>query len=504
MSKTIKPVFFSGDIQELAVDLLALATFEDQVSDVRELDLLDSAFGGRLRKVLEEEEFSGKKGQRVLLHTQDLIAAHRVLIVGLGKREDFDVPKTRYFGAAVMDAATQTRIVSLGVVLPPLDTSAAERSSRFLTEGLSLAAYRFDRYRAEDSRKRPKVDAITIVLAPDQPEPHLALAQAKIVAEAVNRARDLVNEPASELTPQALADYAQELAKGEDLDCTILEAKACEKRKMGLFLAVARGSATEPRFLHLVYRPKGKTAGRRIALVGKGVTFDSGGLSLKSNANMLDMKCDMAGAAVVLAVMGALSDLGVKAEVHGVVAATENMISATSYKLGDIIKGMGGKTVEIHNTDAEGRLTLADALSYVVKEVQPDEIIDLATLTGACVVALGPHHAGVMGNDNALTEHFLAASRRAGEHSWKLPLPHELRSQLDSKVADLKNTGDRWGGALTAGLFLQEFVEEVPWLHIDIAGPAFAEKADGHIPQGGTGYGVASVLEHLLSWSPKR
>lgn len=494
--------FYTGELADLEVDLLALAVFEDQVSGVRELDTLDRAFAdcGGLLRILEEEEFKGKEGQSLLIHTQGKVAARRLLVVGLGKRADFDVTDTRRYGVAVLDAAHRSRAVTLGLLPPPLDGSAIERSSRFLAEGLHLGAYRYDRFRAEESRKRPLVETVRLVLPADQTPPHLALAQAEVVAAAINRARDLVNDPPSELTPAALADHAQALAKAQGLECRVLGPKECEKLKMRLFLAVARGSVEEPRFIHLVYRPKGKDRPtRRIALIGKGVTFDSGGLSLKPSASMMDMKADMAGAAAVIAAMGALPALGLKAEVHALVAATENMPSGSSYKLGDVITGMGGKSVEIGNTDAEGRLTLADALSYALKQVEPDEIIDLATLTGACVVALGPHIAGVMGNDQALIEHFLAASRRAGEEAWKLPLPRRLRPAIDSKVADMKNVGDRWGGALTAGLFLKEFVEDTPWIHVDIAGPSFSDKASGHIPEGGTGFGVAALLEHLVS-----
>lgn len=289
------------------------------------------------------------------------------------------------------------------------------------------------------------------------------------------------------------------MARDRELECRVLGPREIERQKMRLLLAVARGSAEEPRFIHLIYRPKGKDKGvKRHVLVGKGVTFDSGGLSLKPSASMTDMKCDMAGAAAVLGTLSAAGELGLKCEVHGLIGATENMLSGTSYKLGDVVTGMAGRSVEVVNTDAEGRLTLADALAYAVK-LKPDSMVDLATLTGACMVALGPDVAGVMGNDVSLVEHFVAAARRAGEEVWRLPMPRRLKAQLESPVADLKNAGERWGGALTAGLFLKEFVGDVPWVHVDIAGPAYAEKAWGHIPRGGTGFGVPTLLEYLGS-----
>jgi leucyl aminopeptidase len=263
---------------------------------------------------------------------------------------------------------------------------------------------------------------------------------------------------------------------------------------MGLFLAVAQGSAEEPRFIHLAWKPPG--AKKRIVLVGKGVTFDSGGLSLKPNDAMLDMKTDMAGAAAVLSVMEPIAQERLPVEVHALAACTENMPSGTSYKLGDVLRSKAGKTVEINNTDAEGRLTLADAIAYGL-ELRPTAVFDFATLTGACVVALGPHIAGVMSNDEALSGEWLTAAKAAGEEMWPLPLPDRLLEQLKSEVADMKNTGERWGGALTAGLFLKEFVGDTPWVHVDLAGPSAADKESGHVAKGGTGFGVATIFEYL-------
>jgi leucyl aminopeptidase len=267
---------------------------------------------------------------------------------------------------------------------------------------------------------------------------------------------------------------------------------------MGLFLAVAQGSAEEPRFIHLAWKPE--RAQKRVVLIGKGVTFDSGGLSLKTNDGMLDMKTDMSGAAAVIAAIEAVARQKLPVEVHALAACTENMPSGTAYKLGDVIRSMAGKTVEITNTDAEGRLTLADALTYGL-ELKPDFIFDFATLTGACVVALGPHIAGVMGNNDALVASWLAAAKEAGEEMWHLPLPPRLLDQLKSEIADLKNTGERWGGALTAGLFLKEFVDATPWVHVDLAGPASTDKELGHVGKGGTGFGVATILQFLSSLS---
>jgi leucyl aminopeptidase len=263
---------------------------------------------------------------------------------------------------------------------------------------------------------------------------------------------------------------------------------------MGMYLAVAQGSDEEPRFIHLSYKPAG--AKRRVALIGKGVTFDSGGLSLKPSQSMEDMKIDMSGAAAVLSAIAALAQLKAPVEVHAIAACTENMPSGKAYKLGDVLRSMAGKTVEINNTDAEGRLTLGDAITYA-KQLEPDEVFDFATLTGACMVALGPHTAGVMTNAAAVSERWLAAAKGAGEDMWPLPLPERLKDQLKSDIADMKNTGERWGGALTAGLFLKEFAGDTPWVHVDLAGPASADKENGATAKGGTGFAVATICEYL-------
>jgi len=384
---------------------------------------------------------------------------------------------------------------------PPVDASAQDRAVQFLVEGTELGRYRFESYIAKDDRTRDLLTEVTILFPAGEDDipaaANLSLTRGQIVADAVNWARDLVNEPPSSLTPERLADQVQAMAKDAGLTCQILGPKEIEKQKMHLLLGVARGSTNEPRFIHLTYKPMGKEKPRRrFVLVGKGVTFDSGGLSLKPTAGMLDMKGDMAGAATVLGVARALTRLGLQSEVHILVPATENMPSGDAYKLGDVITGLAGKSVEIVNTDAEGRLILADALAYGDK-LDPEEMVDVATLTGACVVALGPFTAGAMGNDRALMERFLASARMAGEDFWHLPLPVRLKEQLKSPIADLKNCGDRWGGALTAGLFLREFVGKSLWLHLDIAGPFTADKEWGHLPKGGTGFGVASLLDYL-------
>jgi leucyl aminopeptidase len=497
----MKFMFYSEAIGELAVDLLAIGVFQDQLSEASLFLQLDRLLEGQLAKIATEESFIGKDDQSLVLHTLGRLPAARILVVGLGRRPEFQLPDSRRYGASVVLSAIKAGARLVAIALPPVDGAAHERAVQFVAEGALLGRYRFDRYRSRESEdNRDKLERVHILVPADLTNPsHLAVGRAELVAQAVATARDLVNEPAVRLPPRELAEFAQTLARDRGLEIKILGPKECEKQRLRLFLAVAQGSTEEPRFIHLTYRPKGnEKPKRRVVLVGKGITFDSGGLSLKPSASMVDMKTDMAGAAVALTVIGALPALALNSEVHVIIAAAENMISGSAYKIGDIFTGLGGKSVEIVNTDAEGRLTLADALAYAVK-LAPDEIIDVATLTGACVVALGPHIAGLMGNDRAFVERFLAAARKVGEDFWPLPLPERLKDQLKSPVADLKNSGERWGAALVAGLFLQEFVGQTPWIHLDVAGPASVEKEWGHIRKGGTGFGVAALLEYLCS-----
>jgi leucyl aminopeptidase len=320
---------------------------------------------------------------------------------------------------------------------------------------------------------------------------------AQQVIPGVFLARDLINEPASVSTPTYLADHAAKILRSDGIRGEIWGPAKIKAAKMAGLLAVARGSIEEPRFIKLIYTPTGKPK-KKIALVGKGITFDSGGLSLKPPKSMETMKHDMSGGAAVLGVMSVISHLKPQVHVTGYVPATENLPSGTAQKPGDIIRYKNGKTVEVLNTDAEGRLILADALIQAVNDI-PDVIIDLATLTGACVVALGSQIAGLFSNSQELSETLIRCGKEAGEQLWPLPLVREYKDDIKSTVADIKNTGSGNAGAIAAALFLQEFVGEVPWAHLDIAGPAFSEKDSSYVPKGGTGFGVRTLARYLLS-----
>ncbi|MGH7890145.1 MAG: leucyl aminopeptidase, partial [Thermodesulfobacteriota bacterium] len=318
----------------------------------------------------------------------------------------------------------------------------------------------------------------------------------RAISDATNFARDLINEPPIVLTPARLADFAREIAAEGKLQCEIFERDEMEKRGMGGLIAVSLGSEEPPKFIHLTYEPRKKPT-KTVAVVGKGITFDTGGLCIKPRDSMRTMKMDMSGAACVLGVMKAITKLNPSVRVHGLISATENMPGGKAYKPDDIIRALNGKTIEVIDTDAEGRIVLSDALSFAV-ELKVDEIVDLATLTGACIVALGNYTAGLMGNNERLIEKIIKAAKLAGEKVWQLPMDDELRKDIESDVADVKNVGNRWGGAITAAMFLEKFVGDTPWAHLDIAGPAFMERGGDWYPKGGTGFGVRTIIRYLL------
>jgi leucyl aminopeptidase len=360
-------------------------------------------------------------------------------------------------------------------------------------------------FKPQEAKRLSKRKPSTLVIMTADPSSIRWIEKGIVLGEAYSRAtvyaRDLVNEPASRMTPAHLRTHAERItANDKNIKLKILDATDCEKLGMGAFLAVAKGSDEPPYFFHMVYRPKrSNKTHKKVAFIGKGLTFDSGGLSLKPTEHMETMKCDMAGAAVVIGVFSVLSDISPNVEVHGLIAACENMPSGKAMRPGDIVTAMNGKSIEILNTDAEGRLTLADALAYAAKKIKPDCMIDIATLTGACMVALGTDVAGLMTNEDKFFEQIKKAAATAGEPIWRLPLPDDYAPLVVGDYADLRNTSRaKYGGALTAGLFLKEFAGDVPWAHLDIAGPAFAERdVNPYMNKGGTGYGVRTMLNWL-------
>jgi leucyl aminopeptidase len=490
---------------EAHVDLLAFTTFGDPGKDSI-FKSVDSALGGVLTEVARSESFDGKVGQTLAFHTHGRIPAKRVLVVGAGARGEFANPHIRDIAATVAQAANKAGATTLGFMLPSLGTSRELQLLQLATEGVYLGTYKFGRYFTGEDHKRP-MSLKSFGVFPDGKGKKPSAAQSKAftaavargtqIADAVNHARDLINEPAAVVTPTALAADAQAIAKKHKgtLSVLVLDAKKCEELGMGMFLAVGKGSDQEPRFIHMTYKPAKKPK-KKICFIGKGITFDSGGYSLKPSQAMEDMKVDMSGAAAVISSMDAIATLGSDFEVHAIAACCENLVSGRAYKLGDVLTSMDGTTVEINNTDAEGRLTLGDAITYARTKIQPDEMFDFATLTGACMIALGPYTAGVLSDHDSLVRGWLAVAERTGEDMWRLPLTARLREQLKSTIADLRNTGDRYGGAITAGLFLKAFAKDTPWVHVDLAGPASIANARPSQPKGGTGFAVSTIVEY--------
>jgi leucyl aminopeptidase len=459
---------------------------------------LDRATRGMLGELARAERFRGQPGRTLVWSGRIKGKLARVALIGIESPAS-EPHQWRLAVARGVEIAARVRARSVAVYSDAAEAKQLARETAWSAEALLLAAYRFDRHRA-----KPRDAAMPVsgrVGASRSPADAAGLRDAvrrgRSRGEAQLRCRDLVNEPANVLGPEELAGRAAALAAEHGLECRVLGPAEIGELGMNLLLAVSAASVQGPRLVHLVYRPPGEPASR-IALVGKGVTFDSGGLCLKPGASMAEMKTDMAGAAAVLAVMSALPELKVDCEVHGILPIAENAVGRTACRPGDVVTGLSGKSVEIVNTDAEGRLILADALAYAAR-LEPDAIVEHSTLTGACLVALGPHRAGALSKDDGLAGRYLAAAERAGELFWRLPMAPELERELRSDVADVKNVGGRHGGTITGALFLQRFAGKRPFLHLDIAGPARAEHRSPLCPKGGTGFGVPTCLEFLAT-----
>jgi leucyl aminopeptidase len=442
------------------------------------------------RAFLDGQGFTGKPGQTCVVPGQDGTV---VVAVGLGEEGDATVATYRRAAAALARAAQRQRHVATDLLDGAPERLDRPELAQAIGEGIVIGAYRYTELKSDPEPSR--IESL-LVVGKGGKRVAAALERGRAIAEAVCLARDLVNQPGGTLTPTAFAARAEELAASGGFSADVLDRAAIEDHRLGGLLGVNRGSDEEPRFVKLAWEPERPRA--TVALVGKGITFDSGGLSLKTAESMVGMKGDMAGAATVLAAFSALDTVRPPVRVLGFLPLTDNMPGGDATRVGDVLRIRNGTTVEVLNTDAEGRLVLADALS-LAGEAGPDAIVDLATLTGACMVALGTGIAGLMGNHDAFVAAVRAAADAAGEPVWPLPLPEDMRHQLDSEVADMKNVGaGRWGGALIAGLFLQRFVPDgTPWAHLDIAGPADAMEDGSESPKGGTGFGVRTLLRLL-------
>ena len=489
-------VYQTGSAHELAAD--ALITFAYTWADGQLLNggaaAIDAELDGQLGMLLGDGGFKGKNGSTFIAPTFGKTAARRVIVAGLGDESSLTEDGIRTAYANAFTAARDAGAKLVAVTLPNSQFDTIVQ----VAEAAVLATYRFEKYVGTAGTVSTKaIETLTITGDATVAEGEAAIKEGQAVGAAVCVARDLVNEPGSAINPVSFADLAIQIAEEQGFEYEILTPAEMEAAGMGAILAVGKGSSVPPRLIRLTYRPS-HTAGdsRTVGLVGKCITFDTGGYSIKTSDGMLTMKTDMAGGAAVLATMTALKATGCRHTVHGVVAAAENMISGEAFRPGDILTASNGVTIEVLSTDAEGRLVLSDALVYTAKQ-GAEEMIDLATLTGAAVVALGEQSTALFSNNDALADRILDAAEQAGEFTWRMPLTPMLEAQIKGDVGDIKNTGGRGGGAITAALFLQHFSEGLPWAHLDIAGSAFSKSAAGYTPKGGVGVMVRTLLNYL-------
>jgi leucyl aminopeptidase len=493
----------AGNVTEIQADAVVVNLFEGMERPDGAAAAVDKVLDGAITSLIGRGEARGKFEEISVVHTFGKLPARIVAVVGLGKREDLDVDKIRRMTGQFCRALRKLNCRRVATIVhgSGVDGIGLEASAEAVTDGAVLGLYRFTKYKKPDYED---VEEILIVAKEREDVARIesAVGKAKTVALATNLARDMVNEPANYMTPSRMAEIAMELAGKYDLKFKVFDREDMEAMGMGALLGVARGSNQSPKLITLTYEGD-EHSQQGLGFLGKGITFDSGGISIKPSEGMEDMKADMAGAAAVMTALAAIRQLKPKMNVTAIIPATENLPSGTALKPGDVLKAMNGKTIEVISTDAEGRLILADALSYAVKQgLSP--LIDLATLTGACRVALGLLYSGVFGNDQKLIDKVLKAADRTGERMWQMPMPEEYKEQNKSDIADIKNTGNRYGGAITAALFLAEFVDNVPWVHLDIAGPRLSKKETGYTVKGATGFGVRTLVELALSEAKNR
>ena len=456
----------------------------------------DSAVQSFAADLLASGEVAGKSFETNLLHKPSGLKAKRLLLISGGSAKKFSAYDLRRLAGVAVRALKSRGIRSFAFVAPP--SVPAEEAVRAIVEGAHVGNFDPDYYRSD--RKDQKIDAITVVASGDKSALEKAANEAQIIGESQNFTRDLVNEPSNRMTPTILAERAKKMCAEVGLKCEVFDGDKIKEMKMGAFWSVAQGSDEPPALIVMRYEPAGAPEKPMLGLVGKGITFDTGGISIKPADGMEKMKYDMAGGATMIGVMRAIALLKPKVRVIGIVCASENMPSGKAQKPGDVQIAMSGKSIEIINTDAEGRLVLADGLHYA-RQLGCTHLVDAATLTGAVVVALGFNNAGIFANDDDMYNRFHSANVKAGEKMWRLPLDDEYKEQIRSSIADIMNTGGRWGGAITAAMFLKEFAEETPWIHLDIAGTAWMEEQKPWIAKGPSGIALRSLVEFVKGFA---
>lgn len=489
-----------GQISQEKTDAMALGIYEESAEGLENAaKLVDDATDGMLSELLETGDFEGELNDTALLYTRGVIPAKRLLLAGLGKKEEFDLEKMRQVSATVVRRLRDLGIKRYSVLFHNVETNI-EKVAQALAEGTILGHYQFNEHKTEDLDKIKTVDEVELLCSNDTQKlkAQAGLDIGKVIAEGTVLARNLSNHPANVATPSMLAEQAEEIAESVNLKCEILSTPELEEQGFQALLGVAKGSYEDPKFIILEHNADAEEYDT-VVLAGKGITFDSGGISLKSGKDMEEMKHDMSGAAAVLGAMQVVGKLDLPLRVIGLIAATENMPGGEAQKPGDVIESLSGKTIEVVNTDAEGRLVLADALAYATK-YEPSAIIDLATLTGAVVTALGHFTCGMMGTSQDLIDKLKVAGENTGERAWTLPLWDEYDDAIESDVADVKNIGDGTAGPIIGGAFLKKFVKDSPWVHLDIAGTAWLKKEQPYSPKGATGFGVRLLIEFLRNW----
>jgi leucyl aminopeptidase len=483
-----------GPFQEIEAQALAVAVFKDEKADDGFLKDLDAASGGIVKSVIDSEEFKGKEGETIYLHLKADTAnkPQRLLLVGAGERTDYAASHVSQFAGTAARSLRDKNVKSVALI--PRFDGDAETVAANAVEGAIMGLFEIDKYRTTEKEQRVVDRLIVVVPGADGEALKRGVKRGQIVGESVNFTRDLANEPGAYMTPTNMADRARDIANEFDLSIDVLDEARMEQEGMGSLLSVSRGSDQPGKLIILKYTPPSPPKNQQLlALVGKGITFDSGGISLKPGENMELMKYDMTGGATVMGVMRAIAQLKPPVPVMGVIPCAENLPSGKATKPGDVVKAMTGKTIEIINTDAEGRLILADAIAYA-KKLGATRIIDMATLTGAVSIALGDVNTAVLGTDQELINEIIGAGQEVGEKFWQLPLDKEYSKQIKSDIADIKNVGGRKAGTITAAAFLKEFADGVSWAHLDIAGTAWGDEAKPYRAKGPTGIAVRTLL----------
>ncbi len=477
-----------------ATPALVVGCFEDY-RDEKFYAKLDRSLAGALTALYEQKEFAGKLNRVKVLHTLGTLPAERLVLVGLGKRKELDSERLRQAAGSVAQALRSTGVSRCSIILH-LQVECVAFPVQAVTEGMLLGSYSFDQYRTSPKEQVDLTEMTILVTGKSQfKEAEKATSESRKICDAARLARDLVSHPCNVATPSYLAEQAMAIAGRYGIQCRVFDRDEIEGLGMNGLISVSKGSIQAPRFIVMEYHG-GKKGGKPTVLIGKGVTFDSGGISLKPREGMERMKDDMAGAAAVIGTLQATAALSLPVNLVGLIPAAENMPDGRAYKPGDVVTTMAGKTVEINNTDAEGRMILCEALHYAHR-YNPAAVIDLATLTGACIVALGTQASGMMGNHNALKIALKKAGDATGERLWELPLWEEYGESMKSDIADLKNAGGPNAGSITAGWFLMQFVGKMRWVHLDIAGTAWEEKGKHYLPKGATGVGVRLLVDYL-------